>query len=124
MPDPVFDKKEQLATIQGLLLDGESVDAVFDCKGAGTGFIGITSKRVIYFDKAFMSNKKVISSLPYSRIASIATEGETGFFGGTSKLFLTTLGGSHIEFDFRGADKAKLAHTMVLTHLLAREETR
>lgn len=44
------------------------------------------------YDEAFMSNKKVISSLPYSRIAAIATEGETGFFGGTSKLYLTTMG--------------------------------
>ncbi len=66
----------------------------------------------------------MISSLPYSRIAAIATEGETGFFGGTSKLYLTTMGGNHVEFDFCGVEKARAAHTMVLTHLLAREETR
>jgi hypothetical protein len=41
--DVQYDKKEQLQKIEAALLEGESVEAVFDMKGGGTGFIGITS---------------------------------------------------------------------------------
>jgi hypothetical protein len=42
-----FDKPEQLQKIQEGLLPEERVYADFDLKGGGTGFIGITDKRVI-----------------------------------------------------------------------------
>ena len=53
--EPVFDKKEQLQKIEAALLPGEQVWAVFDMKGGGTGFVGITTKRVLVYDKAFYS---------------------------------------------------------------------
>jgi hypothetical protein len=67
-----YDKKEQLQKIQSALLPGEIVEAVFDMRGGGTGFIGITSKRVIIYGKTFMRNMKALVSIPYSRITSIA----------------------------------------------------
>ena len=48
-------------------------------KGAGTGFLGITNKRIIYYDKAFLKNKKALVSIPYDRIASVASEDNKGF---------------------------------------------
>jgi len=71
MPDVIYDKKDQLQKIEAGLIPGETVQAVFDLVGGGTGFVGITSKRVIVYDKAFMRKMKAIVSIPYSRITTI-----------------------------------------------------
>jgi len=49
--DMIFDKKDQLEKIEGFCQEDEVIRAVFDLKGAGSGFIGITDKRVIFYDK-------------------------------------------------------------------------
>src|SRR5687768_9776524 len=108
MAEVVFDRREQLEKIEAGLLPGEIVEAVFDMKGGGTGFIGITNKRVIVYDKAFMRKMKAVVSVPYSRITSIAAEDESGLFTGrgffaSSKVVVTTSHGD-FEFEFRGAD--------------------
>ncbi len=117
-----YDKREQLEKIEAALLPGEATEAVFDMKGGGTGFIGITSKRVIVYDKAFARNLRAVVSIPYSRVTSIAAEDESGLLTGrgffsSSKVVMTT---SHkeYEFEFRGADKAHAAHDLILRHIL------
>lgn len=115
---PLFDKKEQLQKIESGLLRGEKLYAVFDMKGGGTGFIGITDMRVIVYDKSFMRKMKAIVSIPYSRIYSVAAEDENGMFTGrgffgSSKMALKT-SGSELEFEFRGSDKAHIAHNLIL----------
>ena len=122
MTDAIYDKKEQLQKIAAGILPGETIEAVFDMKGGGTGFIGITNKRVIVYDQAFMRKNKAIVSLPYSRITSIAAEDESGLFTGrgffgSSKVTITFSGGSY-DFEFRGADKAHAAHNLVLSHMV------
>ncbi len=122
MAEVVFDKRDQLDKIQAALLPDETVEAVFDMKGGGTGFIGITSKRVIVYDKAFLRRMKAIVSIPYSRITSLAAEDESGLLSGrgffaSSRVLLTTSQGEY-EFEFRGADKAHLAHTLILRHMV------
>lgn len=114
----MYDKKEQFEKIEAALLYGEKIYAVFDMKGGGTGFIGITDLRVIVYDKAFMRKMKAIVSIPYSRIYSVAAEDESGVFTGrgfygTSKMALKT-GGDEFEFEFRGSDKAHVAHNLIL----------
>ena len=118
----VFDRREQLEKVQAALLPGETVEAVFDMKGGGTGFLGVTSRRVIIYDKVFLRRMKAVVSVPYSRIHSIAAEDEAGLFTGrgffaSSKLVITTSHGEY-EFEFRGADKAHLAHTLILGHMV------
>jgi hypothetical protein len=118
----IYDKVDQLRQLEQVLLPGESIEAVFDIKGAGLGFIGITSKRVVFHDKAFLRKLKAIVSIPYSRIASIATEDEAGVLTGrgffsSSKIYLTTSHSDH-EFEFRGADKAHTAHNLILAHMV------
>jgi len=115
---PVYDKKEQYQKIESGLLPGEKIYAVFDMKGGGTGFIGITDMRVIIYDKAFMRKMKAIVSIPYSRIYSVAAEDENGLFTGrgffsSSKMVLKS-SGSDFEFDFRGSDKAHTAHNLIV----------
>ena len=119
---PVYDKKDQLEKIQASLLPGEVVEAVFDLKSAGTGFIGITNKRVIIYDKAFLRKMKALVSIPYNRIYAIAAEDEEAWWGhrgfwSTSKLVLTT-GKTEYEFEFRGADRAHIAHDLILRHMV------
>jgi hypothetical protein len=122
MAEVVFDKRDQLDKIQAALLPDETVEAVFDMKGGGTGFIGITTKRVIVYDKAFLRRMKAIVSIPYSRITSLAAEDESGLLSGrgflaSSRVLLTTSHGEY-EFEFRGADKAHLAHNLILSHMV------
>ena len=122
MPEPLYDKKEQLQKIETGLLPGETIEAVFDMKGGGTGFIGITNKRVIIYDKAFLRKMKAVVSIPYSRIASVAAEDEAGLFTGrgffgSSKMVIVTSHGEY-ELEFRGADKAHIAHNLVLSHMV------
>ena len=122
MAEVVFDKRDQLDKIQAALLPDETVEAVFDMKGGGTGFVGITSKRVIVYDKAFLRRMKAIVSIPYSRITSLAAEDESGRLSGrgffaSSRVLLTTSQGEY-EFEFRGADKAHLAHNLILSHMV------
>jgi hypothetical protein len=122
MAEIIFDKKEQLEKIQAALLPIETVEAVFDMKGGGTGFVGITSHRVIIYDKAFLRKMKAMVSVPFSRILSIAAEDESGLLTGrgffsSSKLVLNTSHGDY-EFEFRGADKAHQAHNLILAHMI------
>ena len=116
--DPYFDKREQFQKIESALLPGERVLGVFDMKGGGTGFLGVTSLRIIVYDKAFARKTKSMVSIPYGRITSIAAEDESGLLTGrgffsSSKVELRVSSES-FEFEFRGADKAHMAHDLIL----------
>jgi len=118
----VFDKKDQLEKVQAAIVPGEQLLAVFDMSGGGTGFIGITTKRLIFYDKSFMRRMKALVSIPYPKINSVAAEDESGLFTGrgffsSSKLVVHSSSGE-FEFTFRGADKAHLAHQLIMEHLL------
>lgn len=120
-PQPIFDKQDQLEKVQSMLIPGETIDAVFDMKGGGTGFIGITNRRIVFHDKAFLRRHKATVSIPYSKINSVAAKDESGLFTGrgffaSSELILTTSAGD-FEFEFRGADKAHQAHSLIMQHL-------
>jgi hypothetical protein len=119
----LVDKKEQLEKIESVCLPEETIRAVFDVKGAGTGFLGITDKRIIYYDKAFLKSKKALVSIPYSRITSVASEDhkglliKSGFFV-SENLTINPMGMAPVTFEFRGGDKAHQAHNMIMEYLL------
>jgi hypothetical protein len=118
----IFDRQDQLERIRAGVLPDEEIEAVFDVKGGGTGFVGITSKRVIFQDNAWVVNSKAIVSIPYGRIHTVAAEDAVGLLTGrgffsSSKIIITTSDGSRI-FQFRGADKAHIAHDLILRHIL------
>ncbi|HEX2186834.1 MAG TPA: hypothetical protein VHN78_15155, partial [Chloroflexota bacterium] len=61
-------------------------------------------------------------SIPYSRIYTVAAEDDPSIWGNrgfwsSSKLAFTT-GKREYELEFRGADKARIAHDLILAHLL------
>jgi hypothetical protein len=111
-----FDKQEQLDKITAGLLEGESVIAVYDCIGAGTGFVGLTDRRVILQDNSFVGKKTALTSLPYSRLQAVSFVSNKSMFGkavSTSEIAVSA-GGKEYECEFRGADKAKHAHDVIL----------
>jgi hypothetical protein len=118
----IFDRQDQLEKIEAGLLPGEQIEAVFGVKGSGTGFVGITSKRIIFQDNAWVVKSTAVVSIPYGRIHTVAAEDSVsplmgrGFFS-SSKIIITTSAGSRV-FQFRGADKAHIAHDLILRHII------
>ena len=73
MSDEVYyDKKEQLQIVRNSLLPEEQVFAVYDGKDVGTGFIGLTDKRVILQDNSFAGGRVAVTSVPYSKITAVS----------------------------------------------------
>ncbi len=121
--DIKVDKKDQLEKIEGVCLPDELIRAVFDLKGMGTGFLGITDKRIIFYDKAFLKKKKALVSIPHNHIAAVASEDRKGLIirGGflvTDTLTITPIGLESKTFEFRGGDKAHQAHNILMEYLL------
>jgi len=119
----MVDKKDQLEKIEGVCLPEETIMAVFDLKGRGTGFLGITDKRIIYYDKEFMKKKKAIVSIPHHQIASVASEDNSGMFVKkgffvSDMLTINPVGMEPKSFEFRGGEKAHAAHDIIMRFLL------
>ena len=118
MAELIFDKQDQVDQIEPWIMDGEELFCVFDCKGAGTGFIAVTDKRLMFYDKAFLRKKKALTSIPYARITSVSSVDEgRGLFGTTSELVVKS-GAEEHEFEFRGGDKAQQAYQFIMKQLL------
>jgi len=121
MSDVVFDLKDQLQTVQDGLLEGETAYAVYDGKGAGTGFIGLTDLRVVLQDESYVGGKLALTSLPYDRINAVSLVSNRSVFGRWAEaatLAITTMDTTY-EVELRGADKAKHAHDLIL-HFITR----
>jgi hypothetical protein len=121
--DMIVDKKDQLEKIEGMCLPEETILAVFDLKSRGTGFIGITDKRIIYYDKEFLRKKKAMVSLPHHQIASVASEDNSGLFIKkgffvSDVLTINPIGHEPKSFEFRGGEKAHQAHNIIMRHVL------
>lgn len=120
MTDIPHDKLEQLEQIQAGLQAGETIVAVYDCIGAGTGFVGITSKRVILQDKSFAGKKVAITSVPYTQIRSVSMVSDKSMLGKhfSSSSIAIDAGGTIHEAEFRGEAKAKHIHDVILWAVL------
>jgi hypothetical protein len=119
MADIVFDRREQLQQIESGLLEGEQIIAVYDAVGAGTGFIGLTHRRVIIQDKSFVGRKIAITSIPYSKITSVSVVSNKswgGSFFSTGAIAINV--GTHIyEIEFRGDRKSHHVHNVILYYI-------
>ncbi|WP_072688631.1 PH domain-containing protein [Rhodococcus marinonascens] len=119
MTDPIFDKSEQLKQVEQGVLPGETIIAVYDCIGAGTGFLGMTNLRVVIQDKSFVGKRTAITSIPYKNIRSVSflsNKSWAGQFFSSSSVALD-IGQTNFEADFRGTDKAHHVHTVILQHI-------
>jgi hypothetical protein len=119
MSDPVYDKKEQYQQIQSGLMQGETIIAVYDAVGAGTGFLGLTSHRVVIQDKSFVGKRVAITSVPYSRITSVSVVSNkswAGNFFSTGSIAIH-VGTQTYEIEFRGEQKSRHVHDVLLWHM-------
>lgn len=117
--DIAFDRQEQLQQIQSGLLPGEQVIAVYDAIGAGTGFLGLTDRRVIVQDKSFVGKKLAITSIPYSKISAVSVVSNKSFAGSffSSGAIAIHVGTHTYEVEFRGENKAHHVHNVILHHI-------
>ncbi|SNY06291.1 PH domain-containing protein [Paractinoplanes atraurantiacus] len=116
MSEVIYDNKGQYEQVQSGLLDGETIIAVYDAIGAGTGFIGLTNRRIIIQDKSFVGKRFAITSIPYSKVSSVSVVSNkswAGQFFSTGTIAITV--GTHTyEVEFRGSDKTHHVHNVIL----------
>jgi hypothetical protein len=116
----VFDQPRQLELIKQGLQPGEQVIAVYDAIGAGTGFIGMTDKRIVIQDNSYFGKQIALTSIPYRLITSVSFVSDKSILGkffSVSKIAITA-GGKTYEVEFRGTEKAKHVHDLVLWKIL------
>jgi PH (Pleckstrin Homology) domain-containing protein len=119
MAQVVYDRKEQYQQIESGLMPGEQIIAVYDAIGVGTGFIGLTSLRVILQDNSFVGKKVALTSVPYSKVTAVSFVSDKSMFGkfaSTSSISIS-VGGRDYGVDFRGEEKARHSHDVVLWHI-------
>lgn len=118
MANVAYDRKEQLRQIESGLLPGEEIIAVYDAIGAGTGFIGLTNKRVIIQDKSFVGKKVAITSIPYAKITSVSVVSNKSWAGNyfSTGSIAINVGTHTYEVDFRGDQKSHHVHNVILQY--------
>ena len=116
MADARYDRREQYQQIVSGLLPGENVIAVYDAVGVGTGFIGLTDKRVILQDKSFVGKRVAITSIPYAKVTAVSLVSDkswAGNFFSTGKIAIH-VGAQTWEIDVRGVEKTQHIHNVIL----------
>ncbi|MGI5208522.1 PH domain-containing protein [Spirillospora sp. CA-108201] len=113
------DRSGQLKQIESGLLPGEQIIAVYDAVGAGTGFIGLTDRRVIVQDRSFAGKKYAITSVPYSRITSVSVVSNKSWAGSyfSTGSIAINVGTHTYEVEFRGSDKSHHVHNVILQYI-------
>ena len=119
MAEPIFDKRDQLEQVEKGLLQGEDVLAVYDCTGTGTGFLGLTTHRIVFQDKSFVGKEAALTSVPYRQVRSVSVVSDKSWAGGffSSSSIVIDVGGALHQADFRSDDKALHAHNVVLWYI-------
>lgn len=119
MSEIPHDRSDQLEQIQSGLLPGEQVIAVYDAVGTGTGFIGLTDRRVIIQDTSFVGKKVAITSIPYARITSVSVVSNKSWAGSffSSGAIAIHVGPATYEVEFRGEHKSHHVHNVVLHYI-------
>ncbi|MEV0154348.1 PH domain-containing protein [Micromonospora sp. NPDC050686] len=119
MANATYDRKEQFQQIQSGLLDGERIIAVYDAVGTGTGFIGLTDRRVIIQDRSFVGKKHAITSIPYSKITSVSVVSNKSWGGSffSTGSIAVHVGAQTYEVEFRGAEKSHHVHNVILHYI-------
>jgi hypothetical protein len=122
MTDIPHDLADQLATVERGLLDGEQVIAVYDAKGAGTGFIGLTDIRVILQNESYVGGRIALTSVPYSAIHAVSLVSNKSFLSGwvEAATVAIVISGQTYEIELRGHEKAQHVHDVILFYAAGR----
>jgi hypothetical protein len=106
---PLFDRQDQLQMVGQYLLPNEVVEAVFDCHSTGTGFVGVTNRRVILLDPAYLNRGSAMVSIPYSKVSAVAIRG---------RAVVISCGSVFHEQELKNQERARTAHDWILNHCL------
>ena len=84
--------------------------------GVGTGFIGLTTRRVIIQDKSFAGKRVAITSIPYSKVSSVSVVSNKSWAGQyfSTGIIAITVGQHVYEVEFRGSEKTHHVHNVIL----------
>ena len=116
----IYDHKAQADRIIPYIIEGETLFAVYDCTGAGTGFVGITDKRLIFYDQSgLLTKNKSMISIPYHQVIGVAAHDEGAIFKSSEITLITAAG--RFSFQFRGADKAMWTYRFIMFQILKKE---
>ena len=121
MADEIYyDKKDQLQIVQNSLLPDETVFAVYDGKEVGTGFIGLTDRRVILQDNSFVGGRVAVTSVPYNKITAVSYASNASVFGLFTEETTVAIHTSHGTYEvlLRGSEKAKHTHDVILHYVV------
>jgi hypothetical protein len=118
-PEPVYDRPEQLEHVRRGLMPAETIIAVYDAVGAGTGFLGLTDQRVVLQDNSFVGKRVAITSIPYSRITSVSVVSNKSIMGSffSAGSIALNVGTHTYEVSFRGEQKAHHVHSVLLYYM-------
>ena len=116
MTEVRYDRQEQLNQIKSGLLPNETVIAVYDAVGVGTGFIGLTDKRVILQDRSFVGKRVAITSIPYAKVTAVSVVSNKSWAGQffSSGAIAIHVGTHTYEVELRGVDKTQHVHNVIL----------
>jgi hypothetical protein len=116
MTEVRYDRQEQLNQIKSGLLPNETVIAVYDAVGVGTGFIGLTDKRVILQDRSFVGKRVAITSIPYAKVTAVSVVSNKSWAGQffSSGSIAIHVGTHTYEVELRGVDKTQHVHNVIL----------
>lgn len=111
-----YDRREQYEQIASGLLPGETIIAVYDAVGVGTGFIGLTDRRVILQDRSFVGKRVAITSIPYGKVTAVSVVSNKSWAGSffSSGTVAVHVGNQTYEVDVRGVDKTQHIHNVIL----------
>jgi len=105
--------------LQADLIPGEKLFFVYDLKGSGSGYLGVTDRRLVFQDRTLMHKHESIVTIPFSKITAVAAEDE-GHILKTSKLAVY-VGEKEYEYEFRSSEKAHKAYRTILEQTLQGE---
>ena len=112
----IYDNRGQYDRIVPYILPGETLKAVYDCKGVGTRFVSITDQRLIFYDQGILLKKKSMISIPYHHVIGLACVDEGTLFQSTEITLLTPVG--RFTFEFDGVEKAQWCYRYVMNQIL------
>lgn len=121
MTEPYFDRKDQHDRIESALVPGETLWMTLDCKGGGTGFVGITDRRILFQDQSWRKAKNVLVSVPYDRVHAVGISTSQPLIGRSSGIISIQAGEDDWSFEFRNAEKTSIAYKLIMSFVLSRE---
>ena len=117
-----FDRAEQHSKLATLLVPGETMWMVLDCKGSGTGFVGITDKRLLFQDSNWRKTRNVIVSVPLDRVHAVGISDSYSFLGKGSGILSLQAGDDDWTFEFKNAEKTRIAYLLLMSLVLGRDD--